>query len=86
MAIKPDFHILAKDCEDGNLDWKYHIYKSEKDAREFADKLDGEWRIFKLEPVEVIDERYDIYYLDDLFSQLESSGIDTSKIKVIDDE
>lgn len=64
MAIKPDFHILAKDCEDGNLDWKYHIYKSEKDAREFADKLDGEWRIFKLEPVEVIDERYDIYYID----------------------
>jgi len=86
MAIKPDFHILAKDCEDGSLDWKYHIYKSEKDAREFADKLDGEWRIFKLEPVEIIDECYDIYYLDDLFSQLESSGIDTSKIKVIDDE
>ncbi|MGX6978983.1 hypothetical protein ACWN8V_06970 [Vagococcus elongatus] len=33
-----------------------HIHTSEKAANEFRDKLDGKWRIFKLKPVEVIEE------------------------------
>ena len=53
MSIKPNFHILARLCEDGSLDWKNHIHRSQKGAEEFRDKIDGEWEIFRLEPVKV---------------------------------
>lgn len=68
MAIKPDFHILARDCGNGKLDWKNHIHTSKKAASEFRDKLDGEWKIFKLEPVEVeeIDESDGEYYVESI--------------------